>query len=696
MELNGKKVLFCSCEGTMAMDTKALAGALGGTAPDTISQLCRAQLEVFEAAAAGNDSVLVACTQEAPIFLEAVTDMDADAPAMRFCNIREKAGWSREPAGKASTNLTAKMAALLTEAAMNIPDTRAVAMDSEGAVLVLGAGDEALDAAAKLADRLEVTVVVEPGRELTAPRVMDVPVFQGRAVEASGHLGQFEVSIKDSVPASPSGRSGLEFSGAGQDGVIECDMILDLRAATPLVNAPEKRDGYFNPDPKNPAGVADAMLEMTDLVGSFEKPRYVDYDANLCAHARNEIVGCTKCLDVCPTGAITPAGDKVDYDPYICAGCGTCASVCPTGAAKYALPAGDALHLRLRTLLMTYRNAGGANPVVLVHDGDWGEEMIATMARAGGGLPANVLPFVVNTVTQIGLETLLVAGAYGAERVGVLVGPAQSGETDGLNGEMALAERVADGLGYGAGRFTVIETTDPAALEDQLYGFDAMPGMPAAEFMAMGRKRSVMNQALQALHESAPSPVDVLDLSAGAPFGAVEVRIEGCTLCLSCVGACPTGALKDNPDLPQLSFNEQSCVQCGLCRNTCPESVISLTPRLSFLEAARSHQVVKEEEPFECIRCGKAFGTKSTIEHMVTKLEGHSMFADANALDRLKMCEDCRVIAMTEDDTQPMAHGTVPIPRTTDDYLREREELREQAAADMKARGLDGVDDEGT
>ena len=78
---------------------------------------------------------------------------------------------------------------------------------------------------------------------------------------------------------------------------------------------------------------------------------------------------------------------------------------------------------------------------------------------------------------------------------------------------------------------------------------------------------------------------------------------------------------------------------------------------------------------------------------MVEKLDGHAMFADGKALDRLKMCEDCRVVALTEEDVQPLAHGSVPVTRTTEDYLREREELRQQAAQDMKAKGLDGADD---
>lgn len=694
MEINQKKILVCSCEATMALDGDGLAKLMGDTNATTFSHLCRSQLPEFEKTAKSTDGLIVACTQEAPIFIESVADLEKNGPALGFCNIREKAGWCREDSGKASTNLTAKMAALLNEAALDIQGTPAVGMTCEGALLIIGNSEQALEAAAKLADRLEVTVILSAATDVLPPRVIDMPIFRGQVADATGHLGAFQVNVTNFQPSSTSARTGFAFDGVGQSGSMECDLILDLNGGVPLFSAPEKRDGYFNPDPSNPVAISEAIFELADMVGDFEKPRYIDYDANLCAHARSEITGCTKCLDVCPTGAISPHGDKVEYDPYVCAGCGTCASVCPTGAAKYALPAGDLLYERLRTTLITYRDSGGKNPQLLVHDDQWGDQMIATMARTGGGLPANMIPFAVNTVTQIGLEFLLLAAAYGAERTGVLIGPTQRDEQAALVNEASLAELVSSGLGYGNDRFLVIEEFDPERLEEKIHGLTPAPGLPSAGFLALGRKRSVMAQALQALHEAAPSPVDVLELPKDAPFGAVEVRVEGCTLCLACVGACPTGALKDNPDLPQLSFNEQSCVQCGLCRNTCPENVISLTPRLSFLEAARSHQVLKEEEPFECVRCGKAFGTKSTIEHMVDKLADHAMFADEKALDRLKMCENCRVIAMSEEDTQPLAHGNVPVPKTTDDYLREREELRQKAAEDMAAKGLGEVKDE--
>ena len=150
------------------MDPDGLAKAFDSEATP-ISQLCRAQLEVFEDEAKRHDEVILACTQEAPIFLEDSESLGSDAPELRFCNIREKAGWCREALGGASTNLTVKMAALLSEATLNIPETRSITMLSKGTVLILGDGQSALGAAAKLADRMDVTVVLGGAREAIAP-----------------------------------------------------------------------------------------------------------------------------------------------------------------------------------------------------------------------------------------------------------------------------------------------------------------------------------------------------------------------------------------------------------------------------------------------------------------------------------------------------------------------------------------------
>jgi ferredoxin len=195
--------------------------------------------------------------------------------------------------------------------------------------------------------------------------------------------------------------------------------------------------------------------------------------------------------------------------------------------------------------------------------------------------------------------------------------------------------------------------------------------------MPVGGKREVMRFALRELHRVAPAPVDVIALPQGAPFGTINVKVEGCTLCLSCVSSCPTGALSDDPDKPTLRFSEDACVQCGLCAATCPEKVISLVPQIDFRAATARSRMIKEEEPATCIRCGTSFGVKSSVDRVVAKLEGrHWMFKNsAKRLDVVRMCADCRVIAMSEEKFDPFVGipERAP-PRTTDDYLREREE----------------------
>ena len=255
-------------------------------------------------------------------------------------------------------------------------------------------------------------------------------------------------------------------------------------------------------------------------------------------------------------------------------------------------------------------------------------------------------------------------------------------ERSPLNKTIALAEPILAALGYGS--LATIESDDPDALAAGLQAIEVHAcSQRQATFSPVGPKREVMRLALRELHGVAPTPTDVVALPAGAPFGAVEIDAAGCTLCLACVAACPTGALGDDPERPLLRFTEDACVQCGLCKATCPEKVITLRPQLDFRAATAMSRVLKEEEPFHCIRCGKPFGVKSTIERVIAKLAGqHWMYAQGSKrLDALRMCEDCRVAVVTEEGFDP--YGTPPRPavRTTDDYLREREE-RERAAKD--------------
>lgn len=658
----------------MPLDAAAIGKGCDGRLA-TADQLCGSELGRFREAVATGCPVTVSCTLQAPLFDEVAAEADAE-DRIAYAKIRETAGWSSEAAQAGP-----KMAALLAAAAEPVPDAATVPLVSRGVALIYGRDETAVEAGRRLAEHLDVTVLLTRPGEITPLHRNDFPMLQGTVQSAKGYLGAFALRIDDYALPAPSSRSRLVFGTARDGAVSTCDIVLDLTGGTPLFPAHELRSGYLRADPRDPAAVERALSAASHLVGEFDKTRFIEFHGELCAHSRSRIAGCTRCLEICPTGAIAPAGDAVAIDPHVCAGCGSCAAICPTGAAAYTLPPADALMRRLRSLMRAYRAADGENAVVLFHDGDHGEPLIDALGRHGDGLPANVLPVRVNEVTQLGLEVVTALFAYGAVGVRMLVRTRPKHDLDSLHRTAALSDTLAQALGYGpetgAPVVAIIETDDPDALGAALRaGAWGRPAALPAAIVPKGGKREMLRLAVREMHAAAPAPVAQVPLAAGAPFGGLEFRTQACTLCLACVGACPTHALSDSADRPLLAFEESLCVQCGLCAATCPEDVIALRPQVDFEAWAAPRRIVKEEEPFACVACAKPFGTRSTIERVIERLrERHWMFAGTAGEERIRslmMCEDCRVEAALNQGFDPHAAPERAKPRTTEDYLRER------------------------
>ena len=250
------------------------------------------------------------------------------ARRLTFVNLRETAGWSKDGAAAGP-----KMAALIAAAAEPVPEFPLVSLSSDGVHLIYGRDESAIEAGKLLADHLDVTVLISTPATSRRRASPNFPSSRARSAAAKGHLGAFELTVDDYAAPLPSSRGALSF-GAPRDGAVShCDLMLDLSGGAPLFPAPDLRDGYLRADPGDPAAVLRAVLKARDLVGGFDKPRYVNFNAELCAHSRSRIVGCHRCLDLCPTGAITPAGNHVAISAEICAGCGQCAAACPTGCS---------------------------------------------------------------------------------------------------------------------------------------------------------------------------------------------------------------------------------------------------------------------------------------------------------------------------------------------------------------------------
>jgi ferredoxin len=673
--------LICDCNKTMPLQEKILGTALDEKLT-LHSSLCRREAGAFQQAIKGGEEVVVACTQEKRLFAEIGTNTEGAVSPIKFVNIRETGGWSRD-ASKAMP----KLAALL--AAAHLPDPEpvpTVTYKSAGRLLVIGEMEQAERAAALVGDVLDVTLFTRGGAGAQERRY---PVLSGRLDSVSGWLGAFELKwTRDNpidldlctrcnacIAACPEQAIGLDYqidmskckshracvkacdaAGAidfGRDAQAfseKFDLVLDLRAAPAfLQHAPPQ--GYFHQGTS--ADLLGVVLKLRDLVGEFEKPKFFVYKQKLCAHSRNESVGCNACIEVCSAEAITSekSRQQIKVNPNLCVGCGACTTVCPTGALTYAYPRASEQGVKIKTLLSTYEKAGGKAAIVLLHSQERGQTLVEELGRAAQlgvaqGVPANVIPMSVWHTASIGLDLWLAAVAFGAAKVAVLTTGEEAPQyLDALRDQMEVAQAILNGLGYSGNHLALLRVNHLSDLDQELRLLaETRASVPVpARFAVAQEKRATLELALDHLVEHAPIRAQAIALPAASPFGTIEVNKDRCTMCLSCVSACPASALQDNALLPQLRFIEKNCVQCGLCATTCPEDAIELAPRLATGPQRKEARVLNEMQPYACIRCGKPFGTLKAIEAMLGKLAGHSMFQGA-ALERLKMCADCRVI----------------------------------------------------
>ncbi|EPS3422074.1 4Fe-4S binding protein [Vibrio fluvialis] len=511
-----------------------------------------------------------------------------------------------------------------------IPPT--VSYESGGHTLILGPTSLIERTALQLSQMASVTLLSIDGEQGTHDKL-----YFADTVEISGFLGAFKVIVEN---------HGLNINLANAAIDHDCfDIVLDM-SLNGVMNEEVPVPGYF-PVGRGFPKLSDALEEIPELMGTFDKPKYFRLDTDLCAHSSRGVKGCERCVDACPAGALSSEGSektghRIQINPYLCQGVGTCATSCPTEAIHYALPNPTDTQKFIERLLNNYHQAGGEKPIVLICSSR--HEQYNLMALRV--LPENVIPVTVEELPSVGIDTWFAALVNGATQV-LFAASRHMPPTilRILNQEVSMAQSFLAHLGIRK------ETIDILYLESLREAAPTLCDEPLGLNLGEleGKKRDRLYVALDALATARGTEPGAQPLAATAPYGAIECSTTDCTLCMSCVAVCPTRALHHEGDSPSLKFIEQDCVQCGLCVKACPEKALTAVQQLNWNAAQRQSVVtLHQEEPAKCLRCHKPFAPQSMITMLQNKLRGHSHFSDQASLDRIAMCEDCRVVDVFE------------------------------------------------
>lgn len=505
-----------------------------------------------------------------------------------------------------------------------IPPT--VSFESQGYALVVGSERALIAFASQIPplDRAYVVFLCLENEKSKNTASSDIALFYASDIEIEGFLGAFNVNIFCDGHMQSLSKIALSRT--------HFDLVIDL-TKNGIHDAQLPPFGFYAIG-RALATQAQALEALHEMKGTFDKPKYFRLDPARCAHTSRHLEGCTRCIDACPADALNVIDRAITINPYLCQGMGSCATACPTEAITYALPESHHTQDYIFQLLTFYRQAKGQSPVILFYTDEDENEL----AKYASLLEGNVLPIKLEELACVGIDTWFSALVYGAAQVILLETSFIHEKTrQVLDRELEIAHSFLFNLQM------PLETISFVPLRSLASFKFASHCNLCSENKLQGSKRDKLANALDLLSQKNQISFPVSSVPMGAPYGRIEIKSDGCTLCLSCVTVCPTQALEPIGTYPGITFKEQDCVQCGLCERACPESVISLSPRYNWDKQTRqTRETLHEEAAAECLSCGKPFAPVSLVNMLKEKLREHSHFKD-DAIKRLSMCEDCRV-----------------------------------------------------
>jgi len=641
-------LFLCNCRKTLPLDPQRLVLPI---APSVLSFATDPDNDVREFATAVNreqpDQVLIGCCAAPSLFRETLSTAGGQSLKLHFVNLKESCFLAHSDLQQAHAKATRLLRAAV--AAAEAKKTPAYnPLNVGGRILIAADGPRGRELADKLRDFAQPFLVVPPEDGAIDG---DGPwqLYRGRIVEIQGRLGDFRVTIED---ASEPGTARRE---------VKVDQVVIIsQNDTPSVKARTGCHLLINPSEADLARLAERIR---DLIGEFLKPVQVSYETDICAGGTANQEACGICITACPYDAISrdPQNHlRIQVDHMACEGCGACVSACPTSALHFTEPSPHELYTRMAALLTPLPGQNGGEALtILFHCGEQGRRALEEAGRRPLPYPATVLPVEVPCLRYVSEANMLAAFRLGAAGVGLLgCERCQHGERELLYQKLDFCRLTLDAFGLDSERLRLITADDNTQAEAvaALTGFAATlkttPIRWDGKPIRYWDNREVIAEAIRTFIERTGREPGRRTFDAPYPFAFADVEASGCTMCRSCVNACPTHAFKLDEKTQSLQFKHIACVACGLCEKVCPENVITLRRELFFEREALEYRTVVQDDMVSCANCGKPYINRkalAAVEARVLSLESLLDTFTGNRRNLLRMCPDCRaVVAMLE------------------------------------------------
>jgi ferredoxin len=420
-----------------------------------------------------------------------------------------------------------------------------------------------------------------------------------------GHIGKLQVTITYS----------------GKTDILETDQIVWFDAPA----AAMKHSGIYDPVDSNVAAVFDKII---GNIGTYHFRNSIKYSPALCLlHRKREDI-CGRCTDICPTHGITrrPNAKELKVSDIDCIGCGKCVQNCPAGAIDYA----PVTRASFRNICAHY-----ARSVALIIAGTVDLQSLSTP------LPTGVLPLLLDSLDFLDESHFMTVLQTTGKPVVLYADEFSQDLQD-------IAALVNEIYRRQYNRQAIFICTTDAHL---YVAFQNLSTLPESNYKLSEKdlhKRQIFSSYLA--HVVGESDLGIIQTGNNTPYGTLKINADTCTLCLSCADACTMGALTAHPEDNSLRFQPSLCTHCGYCGLTCPEkNCLTVIPHhLALTPMSFQQNIVAQDELYSCVRCGVGFAPAKSIEKIIRVME--PLFGtETTKIKTLRCCPDCKAKVMLEE-----------------------------------------------